>query len=147
MTQTAHAASMDAVLETTRPGATRHSGRAEHPGHAAGAVHVLLRLEGLALFAVATSVYAALGGTLGFFAACFLVPDLAFAAYLGGPRIGSIAYNATHSLLGPALLALGWFAWGQSVLLALVWAAHIGIDRAIGFGLKYRTGFKHTHLS
>jgi hypothetical protein len=146
MTQTAHTVSMDTVLETTRH--LEASRAAEHPGRATGAVHVLLRLEGLALFAVAASVYAALGGTLGFFAACFLVPDLALAAYLAGPRIGSIAYNATHSLLGPAAVALGFLVWGPSALwVALVWAAHIGIDRAIGFGLKYRTGFRHTHLS
>ncbi|MGQ7476239.1 DUF4260 family protein [Streptococcus suis] len=28
----------------------------------------------------------------------------------------------------------------------LIWLAHIGWDRAFGYGLKYESGFKHTHL-
>jgi hypothetical protein len=30
--------------------------------------------------------------------------------------------------------------------LALIWFAHIGFDRLLGFGLKYPTRFKDTHL-
>ena len=30
--------------------------------------------------------------------------------------------------------------------LAMIWLAHIGIDRALGYGLKYQTGFAFTHL-
>ena len=30
--------------------------------------------------------------------------------------------------------------------LALIWIAHIGLDRALGYGLKYATGFGDTHL-
>ena len=40
-----------------------------------------------------------------------------------------------------------WLGVTPSVWVALVWAAHIGVDRAVGYGLKYPTGFKHTHLS
>jgi hypothetical protein len=29
---------------------------------------------------------------------------------------------------------------------AIVWFAHIGLDRALGYGLKYADGFQHTHL-
>jgi hypothetical protein len=28
----------------------------------------------------------------------------------------------------------------------LIWIVHIGMDRMLGFGLKYPTGFKETHL-
>ncbi len=46
-----------------------------------------------------------------------------------------------------ALAALGVLAgWDTAVQLALVWGAHIGMDRMLGYGLKYRTGFKDTHL-
>ena len=30
--------------------------------------------------------------------------------------------------------------------LALIWLAHIGLDRLLGMGLKYSDRFTHTHL-
>ena len=115
---------------------------------ARGGVRVLLRVEGLALLALAAAAYARFGGEWGFFALMFLLPDLALLAYLAGPRAGAAAYNAAHSLVVPAaLLALGLAAdLGPAFDLALIWAAHIGLDRALGFGLKYARGFAHTHL-
>ena len=109
---------------------------------------LLLRLEGLALLAVSTPAYFALGGTAGWFAALLLAPDLSMLGYLAGPRVGAAAYNAAHTQLGP--LALGALALGAgppSLLLGgLIWAAHIGLDRALGYGLKHASGFHHTHL-
>ena len=37
-------------------------------------------------------------------------------------------------------------AWPSAVAVALIWLAHIGIDRALGYGLKYEAGFGFTHL-
>ncbi|MDD9911252.1 MAG: DUF4260 family protein, partial [Ahrensia sp.] len=34
----------------------------------------------------------------------------------------------------------------SSLAIALIWAAHISGDRALGYGLKYESNFKHTHL-
>jgi hypothetical protein len=86
------------------------------------------------------------------FAILFLAPDLSFAAYLLGPRIGAYGYNALHSTLGPLLLgAIGW--WADDFILrdifwatALIWIAHVGFDRMLGYGLKHTSGFKDTHL-
>jgi hypothetical protein len=36
--------------------------------------------------------------------------------------------------------------WPLAGPLALIWLAHIGIDRALGYGLKYASGFGFTHL-
>jgi hypothetical protein len=68
--------------------------------------------------------------------------------YLAGPSIGAVAYNAFHSYPLPAALGLaGLVAGGPlAVSVALVWFAHIGMDRLMGYGLKYPTGFKNTHL-
>jgi len=117
-------------------------------GAADGGVRLLLRLEGVALLLVAMAAYARFGGEWSFFALTFLLPDLALLAYLAGPRAGASVYNATHSLVVPAvLLALGLAAdLSPAFDLALVWAAHIGLDRAVGYGLKYARGFAHTHL-
>jgi len=111
-------------------------------------VRLMLRAEGAALLAAALVAYARLGGEWSFVAWTFLLPDLVLLAYLAGPRAGAAAYNAAHSLLLPAgLLALG-LATDMPLAfdLALVWTAHIGLDRALGFGLKYARGFGHTHL-
>ena len=82
------------------------------------------------------------------FAALFLAPDLAMAGYLGGPRIGAAAYNLVHAYVGPLELPLVALALAAPAAraLALIWIAHIGSDRALGYGLKYVTGFGDTHL-
>ncbi len=118
------------------------------PGSAGGGVRTLLRVEGLAVLALAVTAYAQFGAGWGLFALMFLLPDLAFFAYLRGPRVGALAYNATHSYAGPlALLALGMLGTMPALLaVALVWLAHIGFDRALGYGLKYAEGFGLTHL-
>ncbi len=118
------------------------------PGSANGGVRLLLRAEGLAVVAAAVAAYAQFGAGWGWFAALFLVPDLSFLAYLAGPRAGAAAYNTMHSYLGAVgLLAAG--VLGAAPLLVaggLVWCAHIGFDRLLGYGLKYSAGFGYTHL-
>lgn len=117
-------------------------------GAATGVPRVLLRLEGLALLIVAVIVYARLGAPWWLFAVFFVVPDLSMLGYLAGPRIGAILYNAAHVIVVPLALAAAGFLLPSFDLIAvaLAWAAHIGIDRALGFGLKYEAGFGFTHL-
>ena len=107
-----------------------------------------LRLEGLLLLVTGIAVYRGLEGPwwgllLGFLA------DLSFAAYLAGPRAGALVYNLLHALVLPALLGLLGWASGLplAVLASLVWSAHIGLDRLLGYGLKYPDAFGHTHLT
>jgi hypothetical protein len=109
---------------------------------------LLLRLEGAALFVLATLAFARTGASWWLYAVLFLSPDLSFAGYLAGPRLGAVAYNALHSTLGPAVLAgLGLFLESSMLLgIAAIWAAHIGFDRMLGYGLKYTSGFNDTHL-
>ncbi len=117
-------------------------------GDVEGGVKVLLRLEGVALFVAAIWLYGRASGDWRLFAILFLVPDLSFAFYLAGSRASAAAYNAMHSTIAPIVLACAGFAWGIAPFLAvaLIWAAHVGFDRALGFGLKYASGFSHTHL-
>jgi hypothetical protein len=111
------------------------------PGH-------LLRLEGLALFVGALVVYFNQDFGWLLLVILFLAPDLSFAGYLAGPQVGAWAYNALHTTLAPIALAIvGVLAdtdWCLQV--ALIWLAHIGLDRLLGYGLKYPTSFKETHL-
>jgi hypothetical protein len=116
---------------------------------ATGGVRALLRVEGLALLGLSVAFYAETGASWERFALLFLAPDLSFVFFLFGSRIGAFAYNAAHSTIGPLLLAaLSRFAPQLSLLLpfALIWLAHVGFDRALGYGLKYASGFSDTHL-
>jgi len=78
-----------------------------------------------------------------------LAPDLAMIFYLFGPRLGASLYNSTHLYAGGALLGGIGHAFGLSAALTdlgLVWLAHVGFDRALGYGLKDISGFSDTHL-
>jgi hypothetical protein len=120
----------------------------EPTGAVTGGLKILLRLEGLTLFAGMTLLYAVWGGYWWVYALLFLVPDLSFAAYLAGPKVGAIVYNAAHSYMAPMALMISGFALPSPLTLsiAMIWLAHIGIDRALGYGLKYSAGFGFTHL-
>ena len=110
----------------------------------------LLRIEGLALFGLATGAYfAVLGGSWALFLVLLLAPDLSMAGYLANRRVGAATYDAVHTAAVPAaILAGAWYAgWSLGVGLALIWLAHVGVDRAVGFGLKYPDApFAETHL-
>lgn len=108
----------------------------------------LLRLDGAAVAVAAIAGFAVLGGNWWLFAALILAPDLAMLGLLAGEKTGARIYNVVHSYTLPIILgAIGHFAgiaWMAPV--ALIWAAHIGIDRAVGYGLKYPSAIDHTHL-
>jgi hypothetical protein len=106
-----------------------------------------LRLEGLVAFALITFLYANEGGSWLLFGALFFAPDISFAGYLAGPQVGAATYNLAHSYVGPLTLACAFLMSGSAGLpLALAWGAHVGFDRALGYGLKYPTAFRDTHL-
>jgi hypothetical protein len=109
---------------------------------------VALRLEGAIAAAAAGTAYFHYGHPWWLFLALLLAPDVSFAGYAGGQRLGVAVYNAAHAYVGPLiLLTYGSVAGnGAAVAVALVWVVHIGGDRALGFGLKYPTALKETHL-
>jgi hypothetical protein len=117
-------------------------------GSATGGCRILLRLEGLTLFLGMTLLYAVWGGSWWVYLILFLVPDISIVAYLSGPKFGAMIYNAMHSYMVPMTLMVTGFGLAAPLLLsiAIIWLAHIGIDRALGFGLKYSAGFGFTHL-
>ncbi len=117
-------------------------------GAATGGMRTLLRLEGLALFVGMTLLYAVWDGSWWVYAILFLAPDLSFLGYLAGARPGAMLYNAAHSYLAPMALITSGLALASPLVLsvAMIWLAHIGFDRALGFGLKYFAGFSFTHL-
>lgn len=113
-----------------------------------GSVRSLLRAEGLAVFAAATLLYFMSGGIWWVYALLLFAPDLSFFGYAGGNKVGAAIYNFAHTYIMPILLAGAGILFQIEFLtqLALIYFAHIGLDRSLGYGLKYETSFKHTHL-
>jgi hypothetical protein len=108
----------------------------------------LQRLEGLVLLAAGVVGFAESGWSWWWLAGLLLVPDISMVGYLLRPSTGALTYNAGHTLLGPALLLAWSWSGAPSFVLAFgaTWLAHIGMDRAFGYGLKFADSFNHTHL-
>lgn len=112
-------------------------------------VILLLRLEGFVVAAVSAAAYARIGASWWFFAMLWLAPDLSMLGYLGRPCRAARIYNMFHTYVLPVALgvsALLLHARGPLVPIALIWINHIGVDRLLGYGLKYGDGFGWTHL-
>ncbi|RWM09415.1 DUF4260 domain-containing protein [Mesorhizobium sp.] len=107
-----------------------------------------IRLEWVVAAAAAIVFYKMTGVSWWLLALLILAPDLSMLGYLAGPRVGAASYNAMHILIAPLVLALAGVLFGGPVTIAvaLIWIAHIAIDRALGYGLKLPTGFQDTHL-
>ena len=108
----------------------------------------LLRVEGGVLLATSALFYWVNGGSWVLFALVILAPDVSMLGYLLGTKVGAATYNLFHTYALPASLAVFGVLAGSplAVSVALVWFAHIGMDRLVGYGLKYTSGFKDTHL-
>ena len=138
---------MTATLSNFAPPASSTRSRAAG-GFATGAVRAALRLEGAAALVCALALYAHAGFSWRVFALLFLAPDLAMLGYLAGPRAGAVVYNLAHTYALALALALTGFLGGSPAAAAagLIWIAHIGLDRALGYGLKYASAFGDSHL-
>ena len=137
---TATTTAMTAFLE--RPATTAP------PGMTTGAVRTWLRLEGLAAFVVGVALYGASGGNWLLLIPLLLVPDISAIGFLASQRIGTFTYNLLHNWV-PGIVTLGigvWLASPAVLLAAAILIAHVGMDRAVGYGLKLPSSFHDTHL-
>ena len=117
-------------------------------GTVVGAPRRWLRVEGATLLIGSLVGYSTTGQPWWLVPLTVLVPDLLMVGYFGGTRIGARVYNLAHSTSLPAaMVGIGWWQSQPLVVaLALIWLAHIGVDRLVGYGLKYDDHFQHTHL-
>ena len=108
----------------------------------------LLRLEGLAVLCGAVAFYFHLGYGWVLLVVLVLAPDLSAVGYALSTPAGTLAYDLAHTEIWPIGLLVAGALGGERVLtqLGLIWLVHIGADRFLGYGLKYPTGFKDTHL-
>lgn len=118
------------------------------PIHINTMIKTILKLEGLAMFLLCLYFYHRINGSWVMFFTLLLLPDISMIGYLKNERIGAMLYNLFHNYV-IALLALAFGLWQNNTTilsLGIILAAHISVDRFFEFGLKYPTGFKHTHL-
>jgi len=108
----------------------------------------LIRAEGIAVGAAAIVLYFHEGYLWWLLLVLALAPDLSMVGYAFGPRAGAASYDAVHTYVGPVALGLAGVVWQSdaATMVALIWLAHIGVDRALGYGLKYPTRFEDSHL-
>lgn len=111
------------------------------------------RGESVALAVAIGTAFVVVGYPWWALCALFLVFDLSALGFLAGPRVGAMAYNATHNYLGPAALALVPLLAtttdgpaGAAGLVAGCWGFHVAVDRALGYGLRSTTNPSVTHL-
>lgn len=109
---------------------------------------LMLNIEGLAVAVFSVLAFFYLGGVWWIFVVGFFAIDVSMIGYVWNNKIGAFVYNFFHiypwSLV---LIFLGMFM-GELIYtqLGFVWMFHIGLDRAVGYGLKYSKGFNETHL-
>jgi hypothetical protein len=117
-------------------------------GSVIGWPKLVLRLEGAVLFAASIAAFAAQGQVWWLYPALLFVPDIFMLGYLRNTKLGATFYNLGHSYPLAALVVVLGLATSSSLAIAIgaIWFGHIGWDRALGYGLKYATSFKHTHL-
>lgn len=107
----------------------------------------ILRAEGAMVLFIAMTAYYYLGFSWWFFAVIFFTFDVSMIGYVLNAKIGAIAYNIVHSyFVALACIGVGYFAsYSEAISFGIIWMAHIGFDRMLGYGLKLES-FKQTHL-
>lgn len=113
-----------------------------------GLNEVLLRSEALAALFAGVGIWLTSGGSALWLVPAILLPDISMIGYLVNSRVGAVTYNAIHNwTLALIALALGWWLGINPLLLVgALLLAHVGMDRALGYGLKLPTDFRDTHL-
>ena len=107
-----------------------------------------LKIEELAMLLLGIWAFSLLDYNWWWFAALFFLPDIGMLGYLINDKTGAFCYNIFHhkglaiilGILGILLLI------DVLQLTGIILFAHSSFDRVLGYGLKYKKGFKFTHL-
>lgn len=106
-------------------------------------------IEGALVFALALGAAMWMGAMPWWLLALLLfAPDVSMVGYVAGPRLGAALYNAVHIYAFGGAVAIAAVLAGSAfwACAGLLFIAHAGLDRALGFGLKELSDFKDTHL-
>lgn len=108
----------------------------------------ILKLEEAGIFLLSLFLFSKLNFAWWWFPALFLLPDIGMIGYIINPKIGAFTYNLLHHRFAASLVAFYALTYGNEYwkLAAIILFAHISLDRAFGYGLKYNDSFSNTHL-
>jgi hypothetical protein len=118
------------------------------PTYVSGKPRLWLRLDGGVLFVASILLFAATNQPWWIYPALLFVPDIFMIGYLRNTKIGAFFYNVGHSYFVPSLVVLVGWEWHHilAVAVGVIWLGHVGMDRLLGYGLKFDDNFKSTHL-
>lgn len=108
----------------------------------------IIKLEELGLFILGIYFFSQLNYGWGWFLGLILVPDFSMIGYVFGDKFGALCYNVVHHRgIAIAVYLVGiYFSNTEIQLSGVILFAHSSMDRLFGYGLKYESGFKFTHL-
>jgi hypothetical protein len=108
----------------------------------------MIKLEELGLFIFGIYLFNQLNYQWWWFLALILAPDISMIGYLGNNKIGAVCYNIFHHRGIAIIVYLSgiFFSNAMVQLTGIILFSHASMDRIFGYGLKYETGFKFTHL-
>ncbi|PZX95483.1 DUF4260 domain-containing protein [Flavobacterium aquariorum] len=108
----------------------------------------VIKLEELGLFILGIYFFSQLSYAWWCFLVLILFPDFSMIGYVFGDKIGAFCYNVFHHRgIAIALYLVGIYCSNEGVQLSgVILFTHSSMDRMLGYGLKYETGFKFTHL-
>lgn len=108
----------------------------------------IIKIEGLFIFLAGIYFYNMFSGNWILFMLLIFVPDISIVGFLKNKKLGTITYNLSHNYILAIILLLVGFILGKPILtsLGLIVFSHVGIDRFLGYGLKYPSSFKDTHI-
>ena len=108
----------------------------------------LLRLEELSMFIGCIYLLAVYQSPWWVYLILIFGPDISMLGYIINSVVGAISYNIFHHKgVGVAIFATGFFLQNEIIqIFGLILFGHSSMDRLFGYGLKYFTGFKDTHL-
>ncbi len=107
-----------------------------------------IKIEELAMFLFSIFLFSQLHFAWWWYLALILLPDASMIGYLVSNRVGAFGYNIVHHK-GIALITYVTGIYVHNELLQLtgiILFGHSSMDRMLGYGLKYETGFTFTHL-
>jgi hypothetical protein len=111
-------------------------------------IKTILKFEGFTIFLACLYFYHRLDASWLLFFLFWLLPDISMIGYLRDKQMGAFVYNLAHNyILGLLIIFLGLLQNNNIVVsLGIILVSHIGLDRFLGYGLKYTSGFKDTHI-
>lgn len=107
-----------------------------------------LKLEEIAMLLLGIWAFSLQNHSWWWFIGLFFVPDIGMLGYMFNNNWGAFFYNIFHHKgLAIVIGLLGYYLKLQELEIAgIILFAHSSFDRLLGYGLKFKKGFKFTHL-